>query len=228
MFIRWYKRVDMEVREMAVEERPREKLFTNGVKYLTDRELLSIIIGSGIKGKGVSSLSDEVLKILDSGNYSVEMETLTSVAGMGRAKTALLSAAVEFSRRILVPEKNRISSPSDIYPVIKHYANRRQETFLSVSLNGAHEVIRIRVVSIGLVNRTLVHPREVFADPLADRAAAVICAHNHPSGNTDPSPDDREVTDILKKAGKILGIELLDHIIFSEAGFYSFLEKGEI
>ena len=228
MFIRWYKRVDMEVREMAVEERPREKLFTNGVKYLTDRELLSIIIGSGIKGKGVSSLSDEVLKILDSGNYSVEMETLTSVAGMGRAKTALLSAAVEFSRRILVPEKNRISSPSDIYPVIKHYANRRQETFLSVSLNGAHEVIRIRVVSIGLVNRTLVHPREVFADPLADRAAAVICAHNHPSGNTDPSPDDREVTDILKKAGKILGIELLDHLIFSDAGFYSFLEKGEI
>ncbi len=124
-------------------------------------------------------------------------------------------------------KKQNLSSIRYI-PVIRHYANRRQETFLSVSLNGAHEVIKIRVVSIGLVNRTLVHPREVFADPLADRAAAVICAHNHPSGNTDPSPDDREVTDILKKAGKILGIELLDHIIFSEAGFYSFLEKGEI
>ena len=218
----------MEVREMPEEDRPREKLFINGVKYLSDRELLSIIIGSGIKGKGVGSLSDEILKILDSGNYAVDEKTLTSVVGMGRAKTALLSASVEFSRRILVPDKNRISSPSDIYPVIKHYANRRQETFLSVSLNGAHEVINIRVVSIGLVNRTIVHPREVFADPLADRAAAIICAHNHPSGNTDPSPDDREVTEILKKAGKILGIELLDHIIFSETGFYSFLEKGEI
>ena len=218
----------MEVREMAVEDRPREKLFTNGVKYLSDRELLSIIIGSGIKGKGVSSLSDEILKILDSENYSVDMKTLTSVAGIGKAKTALLSAAIEFSRRILVPEKNRISSPSDIYPVIKHYANRRQETFLSASLNGAHEVIKIRVVSIGLVNRTLVHPREFFADPLSDRAAAVICAHNHPSGNTEPSPDDREVTEILKKAGKILGIELLDHLIFSDTEFYSFLEKGEI
>ncbi len=218
----------MEVKEMSVAERPREKLFTNGAKYLSDRELLSIILGSGIRGKGVYSLSDEILKVLDAENYSVDINTLSSVSGMGKAKTALLSAAVEFSRRILVPEKNRISAPTDIYPVIKHYANRRQETFLSVSLNGAHEVIRIRVVSIGLVNRTLVHPREVFADPLADRAAAVICAHNHPSGNTDPSPDDREVTDILKKAGKILGIELLDHIIFSDSGFYSFLEKGDI
>ena len=218
----------MEVKEMTAEERPREKLFSNGVKYLTDRELLSIIIGSGIKGKGVYSLSDEILKVLDSDNYSVDEKTLTSVVGIGKAKTALLSAAIEFSRRILVPDKNRISAPSDIYPVIRHYANRRQETFLSVSLNGAHEVIKIRVVSIGLVNRTLVHPREVFADPLADRAAAVICAHNHPSGNTDPSPDDREVTDILKKAGKILGIELLDHIIFSDTDFYSFLERGEI
>ena len=218
----------MEVKEMSVAERPREKLFTNGAKYLSDRELLSIILGSGIRGKGVYSLSDEILKVLDAENYSVDINTLSSVSGMGKAKTALLSAAVEFSRRILVPEKNRISAPTDIYPVIKHYANRRQETFLSVSLNGAHEVIRIRVVSIGLVNRTLVHPREVFADPLADRAAAVIVCHNHPSGNTDPSPDDREVTDILKKAGKILGIELLDHIIFSDSGFYSFLEKGEI
>ncbi len=218
----------MEVREMAASDKPREKLFSNGVKYLSDRELLSIIIGSGIKGKGVYSLSDEILKILDAENYSVDINTLKSVSGMGKAKTALLSAAVEFSRRILVPEKSRISSPTDIYPVVRHYANRRQETFLSVSLNGAHEVIKIRVVSIGLVNRTLVHPREVFADPLADRAAALIVCHNHPSGNTDPSPDDREVTDILKKAGKILGIELLDHIIFSETNFYSFLEKGEI
>ena len=146
----------MEVKEMTAEERPREKLFSNGVKYLTDRELLSIIIGSGIKGKGVYSLSDEILKVLDSDNYSVDEKTLTSVVGIGKAKTALLSAAIEFSRRILVPDKNRISAPSDIYPVIRHYANRRQETFLSVSLNGAHEVIKIRVVSIGLVNRTLV------------------------------------------------------------------------
>ena len=111
----------MEVKEMAASDRPREKLFINGVKYLSDRELLSIIIGSGIKGKGVNSLSDEILKILDSGNYTVDEKTLTSVVGMGRAKTALLSAAVEFSRRILVAEKNRISAPSDIHPVIKHY-----------------------------------------------------------------------------------------------------------
>ncbi len=218
----------MEVKDMSVKERPREKLFSKGVKYLSDRELLSIIIGSGIKGKGVYTLSEEILALLDSENYNVDEKTLTTISGMGKAKTALLSAAIEFSRRILIPERNKISSPSDIYPFIRHYANRRQETFLSVSLNGAHEIINIRIVSIGLVNKTLVHPREVFADPLADRAAAIICAHNHPSGNTDPSPEDKEVTEILKKAGKILGIELLDHIIFSEKGFYSFLEKGEL
>ncbi len=218
----------MEVREMRDNLRPREKLFANGVKYLSDKELLSIILGSGIRGKGVFALSEEILKLLDSENYSMDLKSLTSVAGIGKAKTALLSAAIEFSRRILVPEKNRISSPSDIYPAVKHYADRNQETFLSVSLNGAHEIIRIRIVSIGLVNRTLVHPREVYADPLADRAAALIVCHNHPSGNTEPSPDDREVTAVLKKAGKILGIELLDHIIFSDSGFYSFLDKGEM
>ena len=87
-------------------------------------------------------------------------------------------------------------------------------------------MLHIRVVSVGLVNRTIVHPREVFADPLKDRAAAVICCHNHPSGNTTPSPEDREVTKTLKEAGETLGIQLLDHIIFSDRGYFSFLEQG--
>ena len=218
----------MEVKEMHIDLRPREKLFANGVKYLSDKELLAIILGSGIKGKGVFSLSEEILNVIDSKSSNIDIDSLTSISGMGKAKAALLSAAMEFSRRILIPEKNKISSPSDIYPAVKHYADRHQETFLSVSLNGAHEIIKIRIVSIGLVNRTLVHPREVYADPIGDRAAAIIVAHNHPSGNTKPSSEDREVTNILKKSGKILGIELLDHIVFSDTGFYSFLENGEI
>lgn len=97
-----------------------------------------------------------------------------------------------------------------------------------LSLNGAYEISHIRVVSIGLVNRTMVHPREVFAQPVQDRAAAVICAHNHPSGNTEPSKEDEDVTKLLKNAGKLLGIELLDHIIFSTKGYYSFAENGKL
>ena len=113
-------------------------------------------------------------------------------------------------------------------PAIRHYADRKQEHFLSVSLNGAHEIIAVRVVSIGLVNRTIVHPREVFADPLTDRAAAVVVAHNHPSGQVQPSMEDRDVTRRLKSAGDTLGMKLLDHVVFSTLGYYSFLEHGEL
>ena len=116
-----------------------------------------------------------------------------------------------------------MSSP---HPTLR--LTRKQEHFLCVSLNGANEVIQTRVVSVGLVNKTQVHPREVFADPITDRASAVIVAHNHPAGGTSPSREDREVTQQLKFAGETLGIRLLDHIIFDRKGYYSFLEKGEI
>jgi DNA repair protein RadC len=115
-----------------------------------------------------------------------------------------------------------------VLPLIRHYADRRQEHFLCVSLNGANEIIATRVVSVGLVNKTQVHPREVFADPITDRASAVIVAHNHPSGSLEPSKEDIDITGQLRSAGEILGIRLLDHVIFNSKGYYSFLEKGLI
>jgi DNA repair protein RadC len=140
----------------------------------------------------------------------------------------LIAASLEFARRILCPGTHRIRFPADVLPLVRHYADRKQEHFLSLSLNGAHEVAATRVVSVGLVNRALVHPREVFAEALVDRAAAVVVAHNHPSGNVEPSPEDREVTIRLQKAGRTLGIALLDHIVFSQTGYFSFLEQGEL
>ena len=213
----------IKIKDLPRECRPREKLLIFGAQNLSDRELISILLGNGVKGKNLFSLSEEVLNKLDFLNYEVNETLLMNIAGLGKAKIASIAAAIEFSRRILCPKSKKIKSPSDIYPYIKHFADRKQEIFVCASLNGAYEIIAIRVVSIGLINKTLVHPREVFADPISDRAAAVIVCHNHPSGNLDPSDEDREITERLKDASNVLGIPLLDHLIFSESGYKSVL-----
>jgi DNA repair protein RadC len=214
----------LEVREMEPALRPREKLADRGVLSLSDQELLTILLGSGTRSKGVAALAGEVLDLLEKNNYRMEMGELLSIRGLGKAKAGVLLASLEFARRTRWPERHRIRAPRDIYPLVAHYADRKQEYFICVSLNGAHEVMAIRVVSIGLVNRTMVHPREVFAEPIAERATAVICCHNHPSGNLEPSGEDGEVTRRLKQAGEILGIPMLDHLIIGKEGFYSFME----
>ena len=156
------------------------------------------------------------------------MEHLLAVEGVGLAKAALIAAALEFARRRIRPHGMKIALPTDVYPLIRHIADRRQEHFMCVSLNGANEVIAVRTVSVGLVNRALVHPREVFADPITDRASAIVVAHNHPSGNLSPSPDDLAITYQLKEAGITLGIKLLDHLIFNDQDYFSLLEKGHL
>jgi DNA repair protein RadC len=122
----------------------------------------------------------------------------------------------------------KITSPSDILPAVWEYAEKNQEHFIVASLNGAHEVIETRICSIGLLNRTLVHPREIFRQAIIDSAAAIIIIHNHPSGNLEPSQEDTEITKRIKDAGIIVGIKVLDHIIISKCGYYSFLEEGKL
>jgi DNA repair protein RadC len=217
-----------KVADLPKSERPREKLRDKGAAALSDLELLAIILGSGTKGHEVITVADQLLKVLDRTDSQPGPEELEQIEGMGPAKATLILAALEFTRRRIRPEGLKISFPTDILPLIRHFADRKQEHFLCVSLNGANEVIQTRVVSVGLVNKTQVHPREVFADPITDRASAVIVAHNHPAGGTSPSQGDREVTQQLKSAGETLGIRLLDHIIFDRKDYYSFLEKGEI
>lgn len=120
----------------------------------------------------------------------------------------------------------KVSRPQDIFAALARYARARNERFFAITLNGAHEIIKIHIVSIGLVNRTVVHPREVFITAIKDNATAIVVAHNHPSGHLDPSPEDREITDRLRNASEVLGLALLDHLIFSRAGYYSFVEHG--
>ena len=209
-------------------QRPREKLSSKGAQSLSDVELLSVLIGSGTKGRDVRAVSRDLLKHLDKNGSAPEVRPLRRIRGIGPAKASLIAAALEFARRRIYPNGSKIAMPTDVYPLIRHLADRRQEHFLCVSLNGANEVNAVRIVSVGLVNRALVHPREVFADPIMDRASAVIVAHNHPSGNLRPSQDDLVITSQLKEAGSILGIRLLDHLIFNEQGYYSMMEKGQL
>jgi len=215
-----------KLKDLSESDRPREKLQAKGPEALSDLELLAILLGSGTKDSDVLTVAGRILKAIDGGNDQVSLDALQEIEGVGPAKASLIAAALEFARRRIRPEGLRISFPPDVLPLIRHFADRKQEHFICASLNGANEVIATRVVSVGLVNKTQVHPREVFADPLIDRASAVIVAHNHPSGSLEPSKEDIDITGQLKSAGEILGIRLLDHIVFNQKGYYSFLESG--
>jgi DNA repair protein RadC len=209
-------------------DRPREKLQLKGAESLSDLELLAILLGSGTKKHDVMALASRILKVIDQTGGRADVNALQQIEGVGSAKAALIAAALEFARRRIRPEGTKISSPADVLPLISHFADRKQEHFICLSLNGANEVIISRVVSVGLVNKTQVHPREVFSDPITDRATSIIVAHNHPAGSLTPSKEDVEITKQLKSAGKTLGIRLLDHIIFNHKGYYSFQENGNL
>jgi len=217
-----------KIKEIPKLDRPREKLQQKGAEALSDVELLAILLGRGVEGHDVMSVAVRVLKALDNSKEKPDIEELKKIEGVGIAKATLIAAALEFARRRIRPEGLKISFPADVLPLIRYFADRKQEHFICISINGANEVIKSRVVSVGLVNRTQVHPREVFADPITDRASSVIIAHNHPSGGLTPSKDDIGISKQLKAAGEILGIKLLDHIIFNHKGYYSFLERGEL
>ena len=216
------------VQELPLGERPREKLQTKGAQALSDIELLAVLLGSGNRHMDVLALSAKLLGLLDRVGVAPTVEELLTIPGVGKAKACLIVAGLEFARRRIRPCGLKITLPSDAYPLIRHLADRTREHFICISLNGANEVIAVRTVSVGLVNRALVHPREVFADPITDRASAVIVAHNHPSGNLSPSQDDLAITRQLKAAGETLGIRLLDHIIFNPERHYSLMENGQL
>ncbi len=209
-------------------DRPREKLHAKGAAALSDQELLAVLLGKGSAKADVMTLASRLAKAIDEKGLHVRIEDLTGFDGVGEAKATLILAAIEFARRRIKPEGSRIRTPADLLPHVRHYADRKQEHFLCASINGANEIMNIRVVSIGLIDRTPVHPREVFADALMDRASGIIVAHNHPTGGLEPSPADMEITTQLKAAGAVIGITLLDHIIFNRTGYFSFIEAGQL
>lgn len=211
-----------------MQDRPREKLLAKGAGALSDQELLAVLLGKGSAQLDVMTLAAKLARVLDEKGLGVRIEDLTGFDGVGEAKATLVLAAIEFARRRIKPEGLKINTPADVLPLIRHFADRKQEHFLAVTINGANEVLNVRVVSIGLIDRSPVHPREVFADALTDRASGIIVAHNHPAGSLEPSPSDMDATKQIKKAGEIIGIEVLDHIIFNRKGYYSFLESGRL
>lgn len=216
------------IQQLPAADRPREKLLRKGAAALSDQELLAVLLGKGSAGMDVWTLAGKLARLIDQKGLQVKAEDLTQFEGVGDAKATVILAAIEFARRRIKPEGVKIETPADLLPHVRHYADRKQEHFLCVSINGANEILNIRVVSIGLIDRSPVHPREVFADALGDRAAAVIVAHNHPSGGVQPSASDLLITAQLKAAGDILGITLLDHIIFDRSSYFSFLEEGKL
>lgn len=221
------KNIDFRsIKEMPFEDRPRERLCRLGPKGVSDLELLCAVLGSGSNGRPVQDIASDILDVIDSGG--VAPDDFRNVPGLGMAKAASICAGLELGRRMTTTRLRSCRNPGAIYEMIRHYGDRVQEHFLVVMLNGAHELMGVNVVTVGLVNRTIVHPREVFANPISMRATAVVLAHNHPSGSLDPSPDDLEVTLRLRKAGLLLGIEVLDHIIFSLDGYRSMMESGEM
>lgn len=217
-----------KIKDLPKKERPREKLLEKGAKILSDQELLAVILGRGTQKNDVLSLSKKIVKLIDSIGLEFQAKDIIEIDGIGEAKATSLCAAFEFVRRRIKPEGLKIKFPADILPLIQHYGDRKQEHFICVSINGANEVMTVRVVTIGLINKSHVHPREVFADVIAERASAVIVAHNHPNGELNPSREDIQITKRLKEAANILGLNLLDHIIFNAKGYYSFAENDEI
>ena len=208
-------------------DKPREKLYKRGIEVLKDYELLSILLGSGIRGKDVITLSKEILKLFKNDFSSLDLEKLLSIHGLGKAKASQILCAIELSKRYIIENKNtRISSSKDVYEELIPYKDKQQEYFLTLYLDGANRLINTEIISIGTLNQSLVHPREVFAYAIEKRCASIIIAHNHPSGILEASLSDINITKRLQEAGKILGIDILDHIIFTKEGFYSFEEEG--
>jgi len=217
-----------KLKDLPLDERPREKLLKKGAESLSDQELMAIILGKGSQKNDVLSLAKQLIKTIDEKGIKVQAQEILDINGIGEAKATTIAAAFEFVRRRIKPEGLKIQFPIDVLPLIQHYGDRKQEHFLCISINGANEVMNIRVVTIGLINKSQVHPREVFADVIAERASAVIIAHNHPAGDLIPSNEDIAVTKRIKEAATILGISLLDHIIFNNKGYYSFVEHDEL
>lgn len=228
------KDASFTVRDLPRQERPRERLQKFGAEALSAQELLALIIGRGIPNKSVMNIAQELLAKF--GNVKAisqaTIEELSQIKGIGLAKAAQIRACFELGKREdLEPELKNfdIKDPEAVVKAIRaSIKDKAKEHFKLVLLNPRNKIIGISTISIGTLNASLVHPREVFKDAITHSAASVVLAHNHPSGDPDPSEDDLKITKKLADSGKILGIEVLDHIVIGRNNFCSFKERGLI
>lgn len=223
------------VRDLPKPERPRERLHRLGPEALSSQELLALVIGRGIPKKSVMTIAQELLAKFGSVKAvgQATLEELSQIKGIGVAKAAQIKACFELAKREeldppgLVPFD--IKNPEAVVKAIRTaIQDKAKEHFKLLLLNSRNKILRISTVSIGTLTTSLVHPREVFKEALLHSAASVVLAHNHPSGDPEPSEDDLKITRKLVESGKILGIEVIDHLILGKNHFYSFREKGLI
>ena len=220
------------IKEIPLNDRPREKMAANGAAVLTDAELIAILLRTGTAEKSAIDIASEMTA--DGGLYKrlagiTRLNELTNIKGLGQAKAATVLAALEIGRRIASAkplEKIHLSCPQDVadflMPRLRYAA---KEQFVVILLNNKNKVIGTEVVSEGSLSSSIVHPREVYAPAILRHAAAIMVAHNHPSGDSKPSTEDTEVTRVLARSGKVLGIPMIDHVIIGDGNYYSFLEN---
>ncbi|WP_294429594.1 RadC family protein [uncultured Treponema sp.] len=207
----------IEIRELTIQ---------HGLSFPSDEELIMLILGSGTKQTPIKELARQVLGIVMSSNSDNLVDNLMKINGMGKSKALMIAAALEFGKRINRNPQISLSSPADIIPYIQSYAMQKQEHFLCVTLNGAREIISIRVICTGSNNMAIIRPIEVFSEAIKEHASAIVISHNHPNGNPTPSDADIKTTLRIYQAAELLGITMLDHIIICRTGYFSFLEKG--
>jgi DNA repair protein RadC len=217
---------------MAPADRPREKLVRAGVEALGDNELLALVLGSGTRTRGALTLGQDVLTAAGGvqGLIRLGMDELTRLSGVGLPRAARLLAAVELGRRALTAESGerlQVGKPADAARfLMARYGGHRVERMGVMLLDLKRRVIRTTILSVGLLDNSLAHPREIFREAVVGSAASVVVFHNHPSGDPTPSVNDREITRRLADAGEVMGIQLMDHIILGEGGYFSFWEEA--
>ncbi len=210
--------------DLQIQDRPREKLKLKGASALSDFELLQALIGSGNAQADVSKIARDTLKLLKLRGVDVTYDDLHQIGGLGPARITEILAAIELSRRYLIDDDRPIiDSPEKAVEQLSDIRDKKQEHFVCMTLDGANRLIAKRIITIGTLNASLVHPREVFADAITDRAASIIVAHNHPSGSLVASQSDVDVTYRLKKSAEILNIVLVDHLIVTKMAFKSIM-----
>jgi len=220
------------VKALAATDRPREKLARVGADALGDNELVAVVLGSGQRSRGALELANALLTAVGGLHRLTRSspDALCRVPGVGEAQAARLLAAVELGRRTLLQppaERPQLRSPRETATyLLPQYGSRSVEQFGIVLLDTKHRVIRTLVLSVGTVDASIVHPREVFGAAAAAGAAALVLFHNHPSGDPRPSPDDVELTRRLAAAGVLMGIDVIDHVILADVRYYSFKEEG--
>jgi len=222
------------MKEVAPHDRPREKLERLGPSALGDNELLALVLGSGSRGHDVLDLSNAVLEQCGGlhGLTRAAAADLRRITGVGGARAAQVLAAVELGRRTLVrthADRPRLNTPRQLASyLLPQYGSRPVEQFGIVLLDTKHRLLHIKLVSTGSLDSTVAHPREVFREAIAGRAAAIVLFHNHPSGDPRPSVDDAALTVRLADAGQVVGIDVLDHLILADQRYYSFTEAGQL